>query len=131
MNADTFNTYSVTCPICHHTSIVSSVGMFGGLFTCPHCHTNFVISSSGNYVRDPFCLQKWAVRQMLRRQSHPLARIGRDLSQTKRFPLAIIVSSILFLSLALAATHQLSPANKTPDTSAEELIREDPFKTQL
>ncbi len=131
MNADTFNTYSVTCPICHHTSIVSSVGMFGGLFTCPHCHTNFVISSSGHYVRDPFCLQKWAARQMLRRQSHPLARIGRDLWKTKHLPVTLFVSSILFLSLALAATNKLSSTNETSNTSPEELIQENPLNTQL
>ncbi len=119
MNADTFNTYSVTCPICHHTSMVSSIGVFGGLFTCPHCHTHFVISNSGHFVRDPFCLQKWAVGQMLRRQSHPWARIRRDLWLTRRFPLAVLVSGIVFLSLAIAATNQLNSEPSTVDFPSE------------
>ncbi|MEB3280236.1 MAG: hypothetical protein VKK42_15080 [Lyngbya sp.] len=118
MNADTFNTYSVTCPICHQTSIVSSMGVLGGLFTCPHCHTHFVISNSGHFVRDPFCLRKWAVGQMLRRQSHPLARIRRDL-WPRRFPLAILVSGILFISLAVAATNQLNSQQNTLDIQSE------------
>ncbi|MGB3405400.1 MAG: hypothetical protein WBA77_22130 [Microcoleaceae cyanobacterium] len=107
MNADTYKSYSVTCPICHQTSIVPSVGILGGLFTCPHCHTHFVISHSGHYVRDPFCLRRWAVGKMLRRQSHPLARIGRDFSLTKRLPFAVAISSLLFISMALVATNRL------------------------
>jgi len=108
MNADTFNTHSVTCPICHHTSILPSIGMLGGLFTCPHCHTHFVMSHSGHYVRDPFCLQKCAVAQMLRRQSHPLARILRDLSLTKGLPLLAIISSLLFLGVSLTINEKLN-----------------------
>lgn len=119
MNADTFNTYSVTCPICHHTSIVSSMGVLGGLFTCPHCHTHFVISNSGHFVRDPFCLRKWAVGQMLRRQSRPWARIRRDLWPTRYFPLAVLVSGILFISLAVAATNQLGSEQNIVETQSE------------
>ena len=101
MNADTFNTHSVTCPICHHTSILPSVGILGGLFTCPHCHTHFVMSRSGHYVRDPFCLHQLGVAQMLRRQSHPFARIRRDLSLTKGLPILAVISSLLFLGVAV------------------------------
>lgn len=125
MNADTFNTYSVTCPICHHTSIVSSMGVLGGLFTCPHCHTHFVISNSGHFVRDPFCLRKWAVGQMLRRQSHPWARISRDLWLTRRFPLAMLVSGILFVSLAVAANNQLSSEQNLPGIQLESVKEQD------
>ncbi|MDY7019779.1 MAG: hypothetical protein SWJ54_00260 [Cyanobacteriota bacterium] len=124
MNADTFNTYSVTCPICHQTSIISSMGVLGGLFTCPHCHTHFVISKSGHFVRDPFCLRKWAVGEMLRRQSHPWARIRRDLWLTRRFPLAILVSGILFISLAISATNQLSSEQNIPN------LQSDPMQTE-
>lgn len=113
MNADTFNSHSVNCPICHQTSILPSVGMFGGLFTCPNCHTHLVISNSGHYVRDPFSLQNWAIGRMLRRQSHPLARIGRDVCLTKRFPLMAIVSSLLLLSLALVTTERLNSPDQT------------------
>ena len=119
MNADTFNTHSVTCPICHHTSILPSIGMLGGLFTCPHCHTNFVLSHSGHYVRDPFCLQQCAVAQMLRRQSHPLARILRDLILTKGLPLLAIISSLLFLGISLTINEKLNLNNQTIDSQVE------------
>ncbi|WP_232228445.1 hypothetical protein [Lyngbya sp. PCC 8106] len=95
------------------------MGVLGGLFTCPHCHTHFVISNSGHFVRDPFCLRKWAVGQMLRRQSHPWARIRRDLWLTRRFPLAMLVSGILFISLAVAANNQLSSEQNTPGIQLE------------
>lgn len=121
MNADTFNSHSVNCPICHHTSILPSVGVLGGLFTCPNCHTHLVISNSGHYVRDPFSWQHWAIGRMLRRQSHPLARIGRDVCSTKPFPLLAIVSSLLLLSLAVVATDRLNSHNPMLDPSVTEL----------
>ncbi|MFO7029371.1 hypothetical protein B9T07_04760 [Limnospira fusiformis CCALA 023] len=121
MNADTFNSHSVNCPICHHTSVLPSVGVFGGLFTCPNCHTHLVISNSGHYVRDPFSWQHWAIGRMLRRQSHPLARIGRDVCSTKPFPLVAIVSSLLLLSLAVVATDRLNYRNQMLDPSITEL----------
>ncbi|VXD14156.1 conserved hypothetical protein [Planktothrix serta PCC 8927] len=121
MNADTFNTHSVTCPICHHTSILPAVGMLGGLFTCPHCHTHFVMSRSGHYVRDPFCLQQCAVAQMLRRQSHPFARIRRDLSLTKGLPLLAVISSLLFLGIAVTINDKLNLNNQTFEHQVESL----------
>lgn len=119
MNADTFNTHSVTCPICHHTSILPSIGMLGGLFTCPHCHTHFVMSHSGHYVRDPFCLQQCAVAQMLRRQSHPFARIRRDLSLTRGLSLLAVISSLLFLGLAVTVGDKLNLNRQNIDPQVE------------
>ncbi|HEY9866366.1 MAG TPA: hypothetical protein V6D21_19500 [Candidatus Obscuribacterales bacterium] len=115
MNADTFNTHSVTCPICHHTSILPSIGMLGGLFTCPHCHTHFVMSHSGHYVRDPFCFQQCGVAQMLRRQSRPFARLRRDLSLTRGLPLLAVISSLLFLGIAVTVTEKLNLNNRNID----------------
>ncbi|MGL5080563.1 MAG: hypothetical protein ACRC8A_03665 [Microcoleaceae cyanobacterium] len=121
MNADTFNTYSVTCPICHHTSFLSSLGMLGGLFTCPHCHTHFVISKSGHFVRDPFCFQKWAAGHMLRRQSHPIARISRDLRLTRGLSLAAVISSLVFLTLSVAGLSQLNTEQQVQPTTLESI----------
>lgn len=61
---------------------------------------------------------------MLRRQSHPLARIRRDLWLTRRFPLAILVSGILFISLAVAATNQLSSEQNTLEIQQLESVSE-------
>jgi len=106
MNAPTYNTHSVTCPICHRSSIVGPVGMVSGLFTCPHCHSHMVISWSGHFVRDPFSLKQLTVGKMLRRESRPLARIQRDLGIGKHFPLLAILGSAVFLGFAIVATDQ-------------------------
>ncbi|MGC9526736.1 MAG: hypothetical protein ACP5D7_14475 [Limnospira sp.] len=120
MNADTFNSHSVTCPICHHTSISPLVGMLGGLFTCPNCHTHLVISKSGHYVRDPFALQQWAMGRMLRRQSHPLARIGRDVCSRKRLSLMAIAGSIILLGATLVATERVNFSAREAEPSVIE-----------
>jgi hypothetical protein len=109
MNAPTYNTHSVTCPICHRSSIVGPVGMVSGLFTCPHCHSHMVISWSGHFVRDPFSLKQLAVGKMLRRESRPLARIQRDLGIGKHLGLLAILGSAVFLGFAIAATDQSLP----------------------
>lgn len=106
MNAPTYNTHSVTCPICNRSSVVGPVGMVSGLFTCPHCHSHMVISWSGHFVRDPFSLKQLTVGKMLRRESRPLARIQRDLGIGKRLPLLALLGSAVFLGFAIAATDQ-------------------------
>jgi hypothetical protein len=113
MNAPTYNTHSVTCPICHRSSIVGPVGMVSGLFTCPHCHSHMVISWSGHFVRDPFSLKQLAVGKMLRRESRPLARIQRDLGIGKLFPLLAILGSVVFLGFAIVATEQSLPRQQS------------------
>ncbi|MGE5658791.1 MAG: hypothetical protein ACM37W_19515 [Actinomycetota bacterium] len=106
MNAPTFNSHSVTCPICNRSSAVPTVGMFSGLFTCPHCHSHLVISWSGHYVRDPFTLKHLTVGRMLRRQSRPLARIRRDFGIAKHLSAIAILSSAVFLGFTIAASDQ-------------------------
>ncbi len=106
MNAPTYNTHSVTCPICHRSSVVGPVGMVSGLFTCPHCHSHMVISWSGHFVRDPFSLKQLTVGKMLRRESRPLARLQRDLGIGKYFGLLALLGSAVFLGFAISATDQ-------------------------
>lgn len=113
MNAPTYNTHSVTCPICHRSSVVGPVGMVSGLFTCPHCHSHLVISWSGHFVRDPFSLKQLTVGKMLRRESRPLARIQRDLGIGKYFGLLAILGSAVFLGLAIATTEQSLPRQQS------------------
>ena len=113
MNAPTYNTHSVTCPICHRSSIVGPVGMVSGLFSCPHCHSHLVISWSGHFVRDPLSLKQLTVGKMLRRESRPLARIQRDLGIGKHFPLLALLGSAVFLGFAIAATGQSLPRQQS------------------
>lgn len=113
MNAPTYNTHSVTCPICHRSSVVGPVGMVSGLFTCPHCHSHMVISWSGHFVRDPFSLKQLTVGKMLRRESRPLARIQRDLGIGKYFGLLAILGSAVFLGFAIATTEQSLPRQQS------------------
>ncbi|OCQ99691.1 hypothetical protein BCD67_14865 [Oscillatoriales cyanobacterium USR001] len=105
MNAPTYHSHSLTCPICHHSSSVGPVGMFSGLFICPNCHSHLVISRSGHYVRDPFAIKQLTVGRMLRRQSRPLARIRRDLG-FKHLSLLALLGSAVFFSFAIATTNQ-------------------------
>lgn len=112
MNAPTFKSHSVTCPICHRTSTLAPVGMYSGLFTCPHCHSNLVISWSGHYVRDPFAMNPLLVGKVLRRQSRPLARLHRDLGITKYLSIAAIVGSALCLGWLITT----APYREAPET---------------
>ncbi|MEG3850027.1 hypothetical protein QT971_22295 [Microcoleus sp. herbarium19] len=113
MNAPTYNTHSVTCPICHRSSVVGPVGMVSGLFSCPHCHSQLVISWSGHFVRDPFSLKQLTVGKMLRRESRPLARIQRDLGIGKHFGLLALLGSAVFLGFAISATERSLPRQQS------------------
>lgn len=113
MNAPTYNTHSVTCPICHRSSVVGPVGAVTGLFTCPHCHSHLVISWSGHFVRDPFCLKQGlkqvSVGKMLRQQSRPLARIQRDFGIGKPLSLIALLGSAVVFGFAFVAGEQSLP----------------------
>lgn len=100
MNAYTFDSHSVVCPICHRTGQINPGQMLGGLYTCPHCQARLVISLSGHYVRDPF--RPAAVEQLLRRQSRPWARILRDAGLTKPGSLIVILASAVLAGVTLA-----------------------------
>lgn len=112
MNAPTSKSHSVTCPICHRSSAVEPVETLHGLFICPHCRSNLVISWSGHYVRDPFAtLQHQTLGQVLRRQSHPLARLGRDLGLRQCWPFLALMGSAIILGLTLVTLDQSQPAD--------------------
>jgi hypothetical protein len=100
MNAHTFDSHSVVCPICHRTGQINPGQMLGGLYTCPHCQARLVISLSGHYVRDPF--RSAAVEQLLRRQSRPWARILRDVGLTKPGSLMALFASVVVAGVTLA-----------------------------
>lgn len=111
MNADTFNfeSHSPTCPICHRVQVLPLGSFKSGLYICPHCHQRLVVSKSGHYVRDPFILKPFISSQLLRRQSHPLARVMRDFgSAAPPYWMTVMVSIVLF-SFALAAMERLKP----------------------
>jgi hypothetical protein len=68
-----------------------------------------VVTKSGHYVRDPFILKPFISSQLLRRQSHPLARVIRDFgSATPPYWMTVMVSIVLF-SFALAGMERLKP----------------------
>lgn len=111
MNADTFNfeSHSPTCPICHRVQVLPLEQLNSGLYICPYCQQRLVVSKSGHYVRDPFMLKPFISSQLLRRQSHPLARAIRDCGSAKPpYWMTVMVSIVLF-SFALAATERLKP----------------------
>ncbi len=96
MNAHTFDSHSVVCPICHRTGPINPGQMLGGLYTCPHCQARLVISLSGHYVRDPFSFRQVPVERLLRRQSSPWARILRDVGLTKPVSvMALLLSAVV------------------------------------
>lgn len=88
MNAPSFDTHSSCCPICHRPGITPPHKILTGLLTCHHCRARLVVSWSGHYVRDPFTLKHLIAERTLRRSSHPLHRMLRDIRFT-RFSLAL------------------------------------------
>jgi hypothetical protein len=109
MNAHTFDSHSVTCPICNRTGRLQSSVMFGGLYTCPYCQERLVISWSGNYVRDPFTIRQLAVGRMLRRQSRPLARALRDVGLNRRSSLMGILAGAVVIGIVIATLDSWMP----------------------
>ncbi|MBW4670252.1 MAG: hypothetical protein KME60_23270 [Cyanomargarita calcarea GSE-NOS-MK-12-04C] len=105
MNTHTFDNHYVTCPICQRNATPKPVKTSIGLFTCPYCQERLVVCHSGHYVRDPFTLRQIALASALRRQSRPLARILRDFILFKRPLIALVVGSVILLSM-FTATQQ-------------------------
>lgn len=60
-------------------------------------------------MRDPFTLRYLATEKMLRRESHPLARIARDFRYAARPVLLAVLGTAVFIgtSLLLAQTSPL------------------------
>ncbi len=118
MNAPSFDTHSISCPICHRPGITPPHKVITGLLTCHHCRARFVVSWSGHYVRDPFTLKHLTAERTLRRNSHPLYRILRDVRFT-RFTLILALfagtvllgmSGLLSNKLTIAPNSQANPA---------------------
>ncbi len=109
MNAHTFDSHSVTCPICNRTGTMQSNLMFGGLYICPYCQERLVISWSGHYVRDPFTLRHLEIGRTLRRQSRPLARILRDVGLTKPSSFLGILAGAALAGVTIATVEGWTP----------------------
>lgn len=124
MNADTFDSHSVTCPICNRTATIHSGLMLGGLYTCPYCQERLVISWSGHYVRDPFTFRQLAVGRMLRRQSRPLARILRDVGLAKPPALLGVLASAVVAGVAFVAIDGFLSADRHPFQGLLEQVTE-------
>lgn len=101
MTAHAFDSHPATCPVCHRIRTELSGQILSGLFVCHQCQERLVISQSGHFVRDPFRASQRAIDRMLRRQSHPLARMCRDVGFQQRSLFWIMMSSFLVLGLAV------------------------------
>ncbi len=96
MNAHFFDASSQTCPVCHRSGAIKPHKLIKGLLTCQHCRERLVVSCSGHYVRDPFAFKQLNQGQLLRQQSHPLARFWRDFKVSSQpFLLATLGSAVL------------------------------------
>ncbi|MGC8714038.1 MAG: hypothetical protein ACP5RH_16755 [Leptodesmis sp.] len=100
MNAPSFDTHSSSCPICHRPGITPPHQVLTGLLTCPHCRARLVVSWSGHYVRDPFTLKHLTAERTLRRSSHPLSRMLRDLRLTRRSLVLTLFAGTLLLGVS-------------------------------
>nr|WP_290221439.1 hypothetical protein [Trichocoleus desertorum] len=122
MNAHTFDHDAVICPLCHREGRIRPHRLLNGLLTCPQCRERFVVSRSGHFVRDPFTLKRLADSRTLRRQSHPFARILRDFGLARNPSLLAIASSVVLLSLTLAAVTEWTVPQNAFQGTVNELI---------
>ncbi|MBW4690512.1 MAG: hypothetical protein KME27_01960 [Lyngbya sp. HA4199-MV5] len=113
MNAHTFDTDSPVCPICHRAGVIKPHKILKGLLTCQNCRERLVVSWSGHYVRDPFSLKPLATEQMLRRESHPLARMQRDFKLVIPSMIWTVLGSAIFVGTAVFLV-QNAPIKRTP-----------------
>jgi len=63
------------------------------------------VSWSGHYVRDPFITKQRQTELLLRRRSHPLARIWRNLNQ----PLSLLLFTALGSAVCIGFASFLLP----------------------
>ncbi|MFM7447544.1 MAG: hypothetical protein ACKO24_02965 [Leptolyngbyaceae cyanobacterium] len=106
MNADSIKRFSSNCPICHHPTALRPHKLLTGLLTCEYCRRRLVVSWSGHYVRDPFALKSLSNGRQLRRASHPLARVGRDVLASPRSRVIVVLGTALLIGLALVTQQQ-------------------------
>lgn len=107
MNTHTFDNHSVTCPICQRTGYLKPVKMYTGLFTCPYCQERLVVCKAGHYVRDPYSYRQIGISSLLRRQSHPIARIVRDFGIFKRPAVILALGSAIMFGATTVALQNL------------------------
>jgi hypothetical protein len=115
MRAYTFNTPSPACPVCHPVRSHRSHKTITGLLTCQYCRERLVVSWSGHYVRDPFISRHRQAESLLRRKSHPIARIWRNLNQPCSLLLFAALGSAICIgvaSLLLPNASELTPESK-------------------
>lgn len=123
MDGHLFDTHSPTCPVCHRSGAIKPHKLLKGLLTCQYCRERLVVSWSGHYVRDPFTLNCLSSGKMLRRESHPLARIRRDFRATPSLLLTLIGGAIL---LGFAVTNlQSTPSQNSTDQTTTPATRVD------
>ncbi|MDX2244861.1 MAG: hypothetical protein NW224_29645 [Leptolyngbyaceae cyanobacterium bins.302] len=99
MNAPTFDAHPSACPICRRSDVPKSDKSLAGLLICDRCQERLVVSWSGHYVRDPFRLRRNNIERSLRRESHPLSRILRDLKVSPPNTLVAILAGTLLLGV--------------------------------
>jgi len=109
MNAPTFDSHSSTCPICRRSSSLKSGPILTGLLVCDQCQERLVISWSGHYVRDPFHLRRLRMERSLRRESHPVSRILRDLRMPPPQILMVFLASTLLIGMVSMLAEKNSP----------------------
>lgn len=100
---DAYATHTPSCPVCQRTTPHSPHKSIRGLLACQHCRECLVVTWSGHYVRDPF-VNKAApvdnqdeVARALRRTSHPIARLRRDLGLRPSPATWVVIGSVMVL----------------------------------
>ncbi|SRR5579883_207388 len=128
MNAYTFDTPSPVCPICHRAGVIKPHKLLKGLLTCQNCRERLVVSWSGHYVRDPFTFNHLATGQMLRRESHPLARIRRDYRLNSLSIVWTVLGSAIFLGtvMFLVQTAPIRPKPSAPLPASQTRVERSP-----
>lgn len=100
---DAYATHTPSCPVCQRNAGHSPRKIMRGLLTCQHCRERLVVTWSGHYVRDPFINSAESldtcddVARTLRRDSHPMARLGRDLGLRHPPGMLVVASSMVLL----------------------------------
>jgi hypothetical protein len=123
MNAPTFDAHPSVCPICHHSSLMPSHKLLPGLLVCEHCRERVVVSRSGHFVRDPFRFRQAKLERSLRRESHPVNRILRDLKTTRPNVWCVLLAGTLLFGGAVLSSDKLRSVLPQP-------VQSDPMDVQ-
>jgi hypothetical protein len=114
MNAEAFTSNHSACPLC---ASGLHLGRFQGQLICPYCNSRLVVSIDGQFVRDPFSRQQLVSTQKLRRQSSPIARLGRDVQP----PVKLLLGGLLLCAIVGTAWVKLgSHMGMNPSARSEQ-----------